>query len=170
LVVYCGVRYHSAGARICTPTDKETCMKIAICGALAALLVAGGAGGCRADDLKATQAFSDNEIKFEPGGNYSNYTLTVAGPNGFHATASSKSQVPSIDIKRAGATDDGIYRYHLTASTDTKVPLRSGLDNGRTAEPATMLQGVSASGHFELKGGAIVKFDPNAREDVKRQK
>jgi hypothetical protein len=144
-------------------------MRTAIWG-LAALLAASGAAGSFADELKAKQAFTDSEIKFEPGGTYSNYTLTVAGPNGFHATASSKSEVPSIDIKRAGAIDDGIYLYHLTASTDAKIPLRSGLDDGRATPPTTMQQGVSVSGHFELKGGAIAKFDPNAREDAKRQK
>ena len=52
-------------------------MKIAVCG-LAAWLAAGGI--CLAEDLKATQAFTDSEIRFEPGGKYSNYTLTVTGP------------------------------------------------------------------------------------------
>jgi len=144
-------------------------MKIAIWG-LAALLAAGSASGCLANDLKATHAFGDSEIKFQPGGNYSNYTLTVAGPNGFEASAASKSDAPSIDLKRAGAIDDGIYHYQLTASAENRVPVRSKLDNGRAAEPTTTLQSVSMSGHFEFKGGSIVKYDPAVREDVKRQK
>lgn len=142
-------------------------MRIAVCG-LAAFLAAGGA--CLAEDLKATQAFTDSEIKFEPGGKYSNYTLTVTGPHGFHATVAAKDAMPSLDLKRAGASDDGIYHYQLTASTDATVPLRSNLDDGRPTRRTTMQQGVALSGHFELKGGAIVKVDPNAREDVKRQK
>ena len=68
------------------------------------------------------------------------------------------------------AVDDGTYHYQLTASTDEKVPLRSALDDGRNSKPTAMLKGVSVTGHFEVKAGAIVKVDPNAREDVKRQK
>ena len=142
-------------------------MKIAVC-SLAAFLAAGGA--CFAEDLKATQTFTDSEIKFEPGGKYSNYTLTVTGPHGFHASVAAKDTMPSLDLKRAGASDDGVYHYQLTASTDATIPLRSNLDDGRPTRRTTMQQGVAMSGHFELKGGAIVKVDPNAREDVKRQK
>lgn len=142
-------------------------MRIAVCG-LAAWLAAGGA--CLAEDLKATQAFTDSEIKFESGGKYSNYTLTVTGPNGFHATVAAKDAMPSLDLKRAGASDDGVYHYQLNASTDATVALRSNLDDGRPTRRTTMQQGVVMSGHFELKGGTIVKVDPNAREDVKRQK
>ena len=142
-------------------------MRIAVYG-LAAFLAAGGA--CLAEDLKATQAFTESEIKFEPGGKYSNFTLTVTGPNGFHATVAAKDAMPSLDLKRAGASDDGVYHFQLTASTDATVPLRSDLDDGRPTRRTTMQQGASLSGHFELKGGTIVKFDPNAREDVKRVK
>ena len=62
--------------------------------------------------------------------------MTVTGPNGFHASASSKSDVPTIDLRRIGAFDDGTYRYHLTASTDEKVPVRSTLDDGRGGRQA----------------------------------
>jgi hypothetical protein len=137
---------------------------------LAVLLAFGLFGNCLAQDLKAAQKFTDTEIGFDPGGSYSNYTLTIAGPNGIHASTSSKSGAPSIDLKRLGALDDGAYHYHLTASTDEKIPLRSGLDDGRDSKPTSMLKGVSVSGHFEIKGGAIVKVDPAAREEIKRQK
>ena len=142
-------------------------MRIVVC-ALAAFLAASSA--CLADALKATPTFTESEIKFEPGGKYSNYTLTVTGPHGFHARVAAKDTIPSLDLKGAGASDDGVYHYQLTASTDTTVPLRAGLDDGRPTRRTAMQQGVAMSGHFELKGGAIVKLDPNAREDVKRQK
>jgi hypothetical protein len=144
-------------------------MKFAVLG-LAACVAAGLSDTCWADDLKAAQKFTDTEIGFDPGGSYSNYTLTIAGPNGIHASVASKSGAPSIDLKRLGAVDDGTYHYQLTASTDEKVPLRSALDDGRDSKPTAMLKGVSMTGHFEVKAGAIVKVDPNAREDVKRQK
>jgi hypothetical protein len=144
-------------------------MKIIAFG-LAAIIAAGSAAACLAQDMKATQRFTDTQIGFDAGG-YSNFTLTVTGPNGFHASVTSKSAVPSIDLRRAGAVDDGIYNYQLTASTDQKVPVRTALDNGRSGGPTTTaLAGVSTSGQIQLKDGMIVKFDPAAREDGNRQK
>ena len=103
---------------------------------LAACLAAGLTGACWAQDLKATQRLSDTQIGFDPGGNYGNYVLTVSGPNGFHASASSKTGTPTIDLRRVGTFDDGVYTYQLTASTDEKVPVRGALDNGRAGGPA----------------------------------
>ena len=145
-------------------------MKPAAFGLMASLTV-GISGACWAQDLKATHKLSDTQIGFDLSGSYSNYTLTLTGPNGFHASASSKTGAPSIDLRRFGAFDDGTYNYHLTASTDEKVPVRTELDNGRERGSTTsMLKGVSMSGQFDVKGGTIVKYDPAAREEVKRQK
>jgi hypothetical protein len=150
--------------------DGERNMKSAAFG-LAACLTAGIAGAGWAQDLKATQKFADTQIAFEPGGAYGNYTLTITGPNGVHASVSSKTDVPSIDLRQIGAIEDGAYNYHLTASSGEKVLLRSRLDDGRDGgPPATMLKSVSMSGRFDVKGGAIVKYDPAAREEQKRQK
>ena len=143
-------------------------MKTAALG-LAVCMSAGIASACWAQDLKATQKFTDTEIAFEPAGSYGNYTLTVTGPNGLHAIVSSRT-VPSIDLRKLGTIDDGGYNYHLTASTDDKVPLRSKLDDGRDRAGDSMLKSVSLSGRFDVKGGTIVKYDPAAREDQKRQK
>jgi hypothetical protein len=138
---------------------------------LAACLAVGISSTCWAQDLKAQQKFTDTEIGFDLAAPYSNVTLTVTGPNGIHANATAKSGSPSIDLRKLGAVDDGEYSYHLTAATDEKVPGRSGLDNGRDGGPTkSTLKGVSTSGHFQVKGGTIVKYDPNAREEAKRQK
>jgi hypothetical protein len=137
---------------------------------LAACLAAGLTGACWAQDLKATQRLSDTQLGFDLSGSYNNYTLTVAGPNGFTASASSKTGTPTIDLRRFGAYDDGTYNYQLTASTDEKVPVRTALDNGRDKEPDSTLKGVSLSGVFHVKDRAIVKFDPAAREPAARQK
>jgi len=137
---------------------------------LAACLVAGLTGACWAQDLKATQRLADTQLGFDPSGNYGNYTLTVTGPNGFHASAASKTGTPAIDLRRFGAYDDGIYTYQLTASSDEKVTVRGALDNGRAGGPTdSMLKAVATSGHFEVKGGTIVKHDPAATEP-KRQR
>jgi hypothetical protein len=138
---------------------------------LAAVLAAGLSGTALAQDLKAEPKFTDTQIAFDAGGGLSNFTLSIAGPNRIHASASAKNSAPSIDLKRLGTVDDGIYTYQLTASTDEKIPVRSPLDNGRSSPPVTAaLKVVSTTGHFQVKGGIIVKADPNAREEQKRQK
>jgi hypothetical protein len=138
---------------------------------LAAGLAVGLSGTCWAQDLKAQQKFTDTEIGFEILGRYSNLTLTVSGPNGINASAHHRTGSPLIDLRKIGTVDDGEYNYQLTASTDDKIPVRTGLDDGRDGGPTTsMLKSVSTSGNFQVKGGAIVKFDPSAREDAKRQK
>ena len=138
---------------------------------LAACLAVGISSTCWAQDLKAQQKFTDTEIGFDLAGPYSNLTLTVAGPNGIHANATAKSGSPVIDLRKLGAVADGDYSYHLTAATDEKVAVKTGLDDGRDGGPTTsMLKGVSTSGHFQVKGGTIVKYDPSVREEAKRQK
>jgi hypothetical protein len=148
-------------------------MKSATLGVAACLAVGFSSIGW-AQDLKATHRLGDHQIGFDAGGTYSHYTLTVTGPNGFHASASSRTSAPSLDLRRVGAFDDGTYHYELTAATEEKVPVRSHLDNGRKGGPDTTagvaVRNVSTSGVFHVKGGAIVKYDPAAREDVRRRR
>ena len=121
-------------------------MKTAALGFAVSIAVA-ISSACWAQDLKATQKFTDTQIAFEPGGTFANYTLTVTGPNGVHAIISSRAGAPSADLRQIGALEDGAYNYHLTASTEEKVPLRSKLDNGRPGGPdEAMLKSVSMSG------------------------
>jgi hypothetical protein len=123
-----------------------------------------------AQEMKPTKKFSETQIAIDPGAAFSNYTLTVTGPNGFHASASSRSEVPSIDLRRIGAFDDGTYHYQLTVSTSERVPVRDTLDNGRGGKrPETMAGSVSTSGVFQVKGGSIVKSDPGEREQTNKR-
>src|SRR4051794_8643653 len=145
-------------------------MKSAVFG-LAACFAVGLTGACPAQGLDAKQKFTDTEIGFDVTGPYRNLTLTVSGPHGLHASVSSPSGSPLIDLRKLGTVDDGEYFYQLTAATDEKIPVRNGLDNGRERGAATsMLKGVSTSGHFQVKGGIIVKHDPALREPSSRQK
>jgi hypothetical protein len=138
---------------------------------LAAIIAVGMSGACHAQGLNATQKFTDTEIGFDLNGRYSNLTLTISGPNGINATAHNRSASPLIDLGKLGKIDDGDYNYRLTAATDDRVPVRTGLDDGRDGGPTTsMLKSVSTDGNFQVKGGTIVKLDPNAREEIKRQK
>lgn len=145
-------------------------MKLAAFG-LAACFAVGISSTCWAQGLNATQKFTDTEIGFDITGPHSNLTLTISGPNGLHASATSRTGSPLIDLRKLGTIDDGDYIYQLIAATDEKIPARTALDNGRDGGPtASMLKSVSTSGQFQVKGGTIVKYDPSAREETKRQK
>jgi hypothetical protein len=145
-------------------------MKLAAFG-LAACFAVGISSTCWAQGLKATQKFTETEVGFDIGGPYSNLTLTVSGPNGLHASAHSRTGSPLIDLRKLGTIDDGDYLYQLTAATDETIPVRTALNNGRDGGPTTkMLKSVSTSGQFQVKSGAIVKYDPSVREEPKRQK
>jgi hypothetical protein len=137
-------------------------MKSAVIG-LAALIAAGTCHTCLADDLSVSEQFSDTTIEFKVGASYGNLTLTVAGPNGFYASANARSGSPLLDLRRFGDFDDGQYSYHLTATTDQKIKMRTPLDDGRDNGPTLdLLKGVSTSGAFSVSRGLIVKNDASA--------
>ena len=135
---------------------------------LAACLAAGVSSTCLGQDLPATEQFSDTTVTFKIERQFGLLTLTVAGPNGYFASATARTASPIIELKNSGGYDDGSYSYNLTASTDEKVPVRTPLDNGRDGGRAdSRLKQVSLSGHFLVKGGTIVKpsYAQPARHD-----
>ena len=143
-------------------------MKASACG-LVAVLALTLSGACLADDLKAEQKFGDTTVGFDLAGQYSNLTLTIAGPNDFHASAFSNSGAPTIDLSRFGAVEDGTYTYQLTAATPERMKSKSRLDDGREAHAARESQkGVAMSGAFRVKDGAIVKLAPRKTSNSKR--
>jgi hypothetical protein len=151
-------------------TEQEEMMKSKAFG-LAACLAVGLSSACWAQGLNATQKFTDSEVVFDITGPYNNLTLTISGPNGLHASATSRTGSPLINLRKLGTIDDGDYLYQLVAGTDEKIPVRTTLDNGRDGGPTTsIVKSVSTSGQFQVKGGTIVKVDPSAREETKRQK
>jgi hypothetical protein len=145
-------------------------MKLAAFG-LAASLAVGISSTGWGQGLNATQKFTDTEIGFDLTGPYSNLTLTISGPHGLHASAHHQTGSPLIDLRKLGTVDDGDYLYQLTAAIDEKLPVRTAPDNGRDGgPPIAIFKSVSTSGHFQVKGGTIVKHDPSAREEIKRRK
>ena len=82
-------------------------------------------------------------------------TLSVTGPNEFHATVSSRGGA-ALDLARFGPVDDGEYTYHLTAATEEPVKIRTPLDNGREGGKAGV-KSAAASGTFLVKDGVIVR-------------
>jgi hypothetical protein len=132
---------------------------------LAALLAASIPNACLAADLPAAEQFSGSTVTFKIEPRFGTLTLTVAGPNGYYASATARTASPIIDLSSAGAFDDGTYNYHLSASTDEKVPLRTALDNGRDGGAASsVLRSMSKSGVFQVEKGVIKPVDENAKE------
>jgi len=148
----------------------------------AACITAALTSAAWAQGFKPTLKSTDAELSFEGGTGLSNYILSVTGPNGFSASISSRTTIPSLDLRKVGGFDDGVYHYEITAMTGEKVPVRTQLydftatngekalvkgylDNGRDGAAAdSMPRSISASGVFHVAGGTITKFDPAARE------
>lgn len=125
---------------------------------LAACLAAGVSSTCLGQDLPATEQFSDTTVTFKIDRQFGLLMLTVAGPNGYFASATARTASPIIELKSFGSYDDGSYSYNLTASTDEKVPVRTPLDNGRSDGKAdSRFKQISLSGQFLVRGGTIVK-------------
>lgn len=142
-------------------------MKLATIG-LAVLLAASFSSACLADDIVAAEQVAGSKLGFLLKPTFTNATLSVAGPNSFHASTFAKGGALAIDLAQFGPLDDGTYNYQLTASSQTMAAVRTPLDNGRAGpRKAEHPVGVSASGTFQVKAGAIVKADTtkSARRD-----
>ncbi|AXS39858.1 hypothetical protein D1F64_07085 [Breoghania sp. L-A4] len=118
----------------------------------------GFASSGMAQGFSAKGNFSGATVAFGAPAGFTNYQLTVTGPNGFNATVFSKKGAPTINLRKLGVVDDGVYNYQLTAASTERAPVRTPIDNGRGAQENTeTLVGASSSGTFIVKGGAIVQ-------------
>jgi hypothetical protein len=135
---------------------------------LAALLAVGFSSACFADDIVAAEQITGSKLGVQLKTPLHNARLTISGPDGFHASASSKSGEVAIDLSASGAMEDGEYSYQLTAATGEKAKVRTKLNNGRDRD-AEPLKGVAMSGTFNVKAGKIIKPDPTVREDNRRK-
>jgi hypothetical protein len=137
---------------------------------LAACATIGLSGTCLADDMISAKQVGGTSLGFLLNGSLSNATLSVSGPDDFHASAYSKSGAVAIDLGKLGALDDGTYQYQITAATDQPAKVRTPLNNGRDAEAETaQRRGVAMSGTFMVKNGKIVEPAASAKESRRDQ-
>jgi hypothetical protein len=95
-----------------------------------------------------------------------NATVSISGPNGFVASNSAKSGIPTIYLVDFGVPSDGLYKYQITSSVvgtanTTKVGTQTAgrLNNGRQERANKVAsKGISQSGYFHLENGQIKQF------------
>ena len=125
---------------------------------LATVLALGLSNPSLADDLAAAEQFADQSVGFLLKAAFANATLSVTGPNGFHASSYSKAGAVAIDLSKFGPLPDGTYNYEVTASSRELITVKAPVDNnGRERAREEQAVPVSMSGTFQVKDGTIVK-------------
>ena len=117
------------------------------------------------EELDAKVTLKGSEVHVKLRGGYSNATLSVSGPNGFHASRFSETGSPSIDLIRSGGTAEGLYKYEVTAASSKTKTNAKPMDNGRGGvDDATETVAASTSGSFFANGGIIADRASQAEE------
>ena len=91
---------------------KTTTLCLAACAAI------GLSSACLADDMVAAEQFGGTSIGFLLKSSLSRATLSVSGPDAFHASVYSESGAIALDLGKFGPVEDGFYKYEITAATD----------------------------------------------------
>jgi hypothetical protein len=88
-----------------------------------------------------------------------NATLNVTSPNGEMSTIFMPSGTPVYELDR-GAAMDGVYRYELTAATETIVTIVNPQNNGRGDDASdTIPESFYLTGQFVVSRGVITTPD-----------
>lgn len=120
------------------------------------------ANALQQEALDAQARLTDERIGFTVQGRYTNYTLTITGPEGFVARAQGQRSAPTVRLADHGATPDGLYTYQLTAATDRIDPSARRVDqrtNGREPGVAAPLIGALMTGQFRVENDRIRIFE-----------
>lgn len=127
--------------------------------ASAALLIAGPAF---AETLDAEARFAGERLTFDVRGDYTNFTVTVSGPEGYYAQAQGARSAPTLRLRDYGDVPDGSYSYQLVAATGRVDTVAARVDqrvNGREPGTARPRVGASTTGRFQVINGRIVPFE-----------
>lgn len=123
---------------------------------------------------QAVEKFSDERVEFsleDAPRDIHNITVTIIGPNGYHANVFSKRNLPALKLPNYGKMLDGSYQYEITAASGETVEIQSQLDNGRGKNERNVLQRtIVVTGSFEVADGVIKPKEAFEREPVNRTK
>ena len=126
------------------------------------------ASGLMAMPAMAKSPFiSGSNISVNSESNLRNLTLTVSGPNGFHAQAFEKGFTPSVSLIKDGKMADGLYTWQLSGSTDERVygGYKTSINSGRGEKARDYtFKGSTESGSFRVENGVAVAFDETEEE------
>jgi hypothetical protein len=131
---------------------------------LIAVSLAAGLGAAAAAQvrLQGEVRLTPERIGFDVQGRYTNYTLTIGGPEGYLARAEGSRTPPTVRLADHGDVPDGVYSYQLTAATDQIDPAARRVDqrvNGREPGLAAPRIGAQLSGYFRVEDERIQIFE-----------
>lgn len=131
---------------------------------ICALTLALGAASSSFSDeaMRGDVRLTSDRIGFDLQERYSNYTLTVTGPNGYSARAEAARTAPTLRLADYGDVPDGIFTFSLTAATDRIDPSVRAVDqrvNGREPGVRAPRLGAQMSGQFRVEDGRIQVFE-----------
>lgn len=138
-------------------------MRLAVIGAISL-----GLGLCMAAPAAANEALEarvrlvGERVAFDVDGRYTNYMLTISGPEGYLASAEGARSAPTVRLADHGAVVDGRYQFQLTAATDRIDPSARQVDqsaNGREPGAGLPRIGAALSGSFVVEDGRIKTFE-----------
>lgn len=114
------------------------------------------------EQLDAEPRFAGERLVFTVSGAYTNYVLSVAGPESYYAQIQGARSAPTLRLRDHGAVPDGLYQWQLSAATNRTVPGAARTDqtsNGREPGAGTPRIGAQTSGAFRVEDGRIMIFD-----------
>lgn len=133
------------------------------------LLVAGAGISLLASPALAGDAFvSAGKLSVQTNvSSASNFTLSVAGPDGFSAKENSSLGAPSVSLGDYSGMADGQYNWQLTGTTTQRVRNpKAGFNNGRAElGPEFITKPFLETGSFRVVGGVVQMPDGVVEDD-----
>ncbi len=122
----------------------------------AAAIVLGPVAAFAGDVPGARVLVKGSQVIASMGASFTGTTLSISGPDGFHAQTYSKGGTAEINLIQAGATGSGQYTYQVSAASPKKTVNKNPLDNGRGGpDKGEQNVPVSLSGSFYAQGGLV---------------
>lgn len=126
---------------------------------LVAVTALAAAPGMHAADPAEVDA-SGGVLLVQPRASADSISVTVSGPGGYSLSRTfARSEAPALPLAENGLAD-GLYFYEVRLNPPAR-QRAAGEEGGGTAPSAPA---VVQSGHFSVRGGAVVLPDLNARE------
>jgi len=121
-----------------------------------------------AADVGLSARYAGSRIYFDADPTYSNITVSVSGPDGYHGQVYSERRAPSFRLADFGEVADGLYRFEITAATQVYATDQSSREpagyNGRAPTAQRPREGVSFTGSFRVENGQVLVFDDADQE------